>query len=451
MKFLNINKITRAGLILLIGMIGLVTSCKKEYFYDGINDDPSQLKNPIPSSLLPGIIQSTGYVWGGDASRFTSIFMQQTTGAANQSVSANRYSVSGDDVDNMWSAGLYGGGIMNNTYAMINTANTLNQGHYAAVAKIMMANNLGLATDLWGDVPYSEAFKGLGNLQPKYDTQQQIYTAIDKLLTDAIASLATSDGSQFQPGAEDMMFKGDLAKWGRFAHALRAKFFLHLAKSDKSYYDKALLEIPMGFLPGETASVLYAGTSLPTQSPWFQFNDQRGDISFTGYIYDTMDAAGDPRLAAYSDGEEGLGALYGSPSSPVVMMSYDELKFIEAECQFQKVAQNKAGAATAYNAAVTANLTRTINDPSYAATVAKTAANITLTDIMLQKYIALFLNPEVWTDWRRTGIPALTAPAGSALGGALPRSLLYPSGEQRNNTNAPRNTSMLKRVWWDVP
>ncbi|WEK19395.1 MAG: SusD/RagB family nutrient-binding outer membrane lipoprotein [Candidatus Pedobacter colombiensis] len=451
MKFLNLNKAARTGLILLIGTMGLVTSCKKGYFYDGINDDPSQLKNPVPSSLLPGIIQSTGYLCGGDASRFVSIFMQQTTGDANQSVSAGRYAVSPDDVDNMWTAGLYGGGIMNNANSMINIANTLNQGHYGAIAKILMAHNLGLAADLWGDVPYSNAFMGLANLQPAYDPQQQVYVAIDKLLTDAITSLGASDGSKFQPGSEDLMFKGDLTKWLRFAHSLRAKFFLHLAKRDRSYYDKALLEVSTGFLPGESASVLFAGTSLPTQNPWFQFNDQRGDIIFTGYIFDLMDTASDPRLDVYSDGDEGLGTLYGSEDSPVVLMSYDELRFIEAECQFQKTAQNKAAAALAYNAAVSANLLRTIGDATYAATVAKTAGNIALADIMTQKYVALFLSPEVWTDWRRTGIPALVAPAGSALGGALPRSLLYPSGEQRNNSNSPKNTSMLKRVWWDVP
>lgn len=450
MKSLNINHITRLSLILLIGTMSLVTSCKKGYFYEGINDNSSQLKDPVPSSLLPGIIQSTGYLWGGDASRFVSIFMQQVTGAANQSVSANRYAVSADDVDNMWTAGLYGGGIMNNTNSMLTIANSMNQGHYAAIAKILMATNLGLATDLWGDVPYSEAFKGLGNLQPKYDTQQQVYAAIDKLLDEAIVSLGADDGSQFQPGAEDLMFKGDLAKWLRFAHSLKAKFYLHRAKIDRSFYDRALLEIPQGLLNGEQASVLYAGTSLPTENPWYQFNNQRGDIVFTGYIYDIMTAASDPRLAAYSDGDGGLGTLYGNSSSPVVLMSYDELKFIEAECQFQKLVQNRPAAATAYNAAVQANLLRTINNAAYAATVAKTGANITLTDIMTQKYLAMFLNPEVWSDWRRTGIPALTAPSGSALGGALPRTLPYPSGEQRNNSNAPRNTSMLKRVWWDV-
>ena len=129
-------------------------------------------------------------------------------------------------------------------------------------------------------------------------------------------------------------------------------------------------------------------------------------------------------------------------------MSYDELKFIEAELQFRN--NDRSAAATAYNEAVRANLSRTVGSDVYLQEVSRTAANITLNDIMTQKYIALFLSPEVWTDWRRTGIPALKAPQGSALGGQLPRSLLYPSSEQRYNSNAPKNTTMLRRVWWDV-
>jgi hypothetical protein len=442
--------------MLLLG-VTLIASCKKGYFYEGINDDPSQLQKPIPSNLLPSLIQTTGYAYGGDASRYAANFMQQVTGAANQSFSASRYAVAADDVDNMWTAGLYGGGIMNNANSLINIATEMKQGHYAALGQILMAFNLGLATDLWGDVPYTEAFKGAANLQPKYDTQEQIYTTLELLLNNAIASLGQSDGSPFQPGADDLLFydeaakKSDLEKWSRFAHSLKAKFYLHLAKKDKSYYDKALTEAVLGFKQGENAGVLFSGASVTSQGPWFQFNDQRGDISFTGHIYDIMATANDPRLAVYSDGEEGLGSMYGSDKGVrIYLMSYDELKFIEAECQFQRNAQDKAAAATAYNAANKGNLIRTINNDAYAATIEKTAGNITLADIMTQKYISLFLSPEVWTDWRRTGLPALVAPEGSALGGQLPRTLPYPSGEQRYNSNAPRNTSMLKRVWWDV-
>lgn len=452
---INVKNIFIKGFIMLT--IGIVlTSCKKGYFYPGINDNPSQLQKPLATNLLPGIIQSTGYEWNGDASRFTSTFMQQVTGAANQSALANTYAVSADDVDNMWTTGLYGGGIMNNANSLIKTADAANQAHYGAIGRIMMANALGLTTDLWGDVPYTEAFQGTANLQPHYDPQQSIYATLDKLLSDAI-TLAAKTETTAQPGADDVMYGGNMAKWIRFAHSLRAKFYLHLVKIDPANYDKALAEAALGFTSNaDDATVPFSGSSVTSENPWSQFNSQRGgDIAFTGYIYDLLAGtadpatvpATDPRLAVYSDGSGGLGTLYGNPNSTVYLLSYDELMFIQAEAQLQK--GNKAAAATAYNNAVSANLTRTVGSSAYTSTYTKTAINVTLKDIMVQKYIANFLNPETWTDWRRTGYPQLTPNANSALSGQIPRSLLYPSGEQRYNSNAPKNTSMLRRVWWD--
>ncbi len=442
----SIKNITRC--LVLISLVTLSFSCKKGYFYPGINDDPSQLKNPQPSNLLPGIILSMGYEWGGDASRFTSMFMQQSTGIANQSLQANRYAVSGDDVNNMWTGGLYGGGIMNNAHQLIVIADSLKQAHYAAIGRILMACSLGLTTDCWGDVPYTQAFQGVNNTQPKYDPQQQIYDTLFHLLNTAITALSTPDGSPFQPGSDDLLYNDSLTNWVKFAHSLKARFYLHLVKQDAANYDKALAEIANGFSSNsDNAGVVFNGGSVASQNPWYQFNTQRGDIGFTGFIYNLLSAAGDPRLSVYSDGNGGLGTLYGSSNSTVFLMTYDELKFIEAEVQFQK--NNKQAAADAYNAAVAASLARTVKSTDYLAQVQKNAGNITLADIMTQKYIANFLNPEVWTDWRRTGLPALTPPPNNVLGGQLPRTLLYPSGEQQYNSNAPRNTTMTRRVWWD--
>lgn len=447
MTMLRIAKYVLSVLFLL----AISQACRKDYFYNGINDDPSQLKNPTASSLLPGVILQSAYTWGGDASRFPAIFMQQVTGDANQSASADIYNITPDDVDNMWYAGFYGA-IMTNIDTLISIATAANQGHYAAVGKIMMANDLGQVTDFWGDVPFSEAFGGLGNNQPKYDNQAAIYATLHRLLDEAIDSLEQDDGSAFQPGQnDDLLFEGDLDKWIRFAHSLKAKFYLHTIKVDNTALDKALAEIDEGFLEGEAAFIKFVGSSATTtQAPWYQFNTQRADIIFTGHLNDIMDAAGDPRYEVYFDPGDpsALGPLYGSANSPVYFMSYDELKFIEAELQLRN--GNNAGAADAYNDAVAANLIRTINDDTYLAEVDRTAANITLNDIITQKYIALFLSPEVWTDWRRTGFPVLTAPDGNVLDGQLPRSLFYPSSEVRYNSNTPANTRLTRRVWWDA-
>lgn len=443
-------RITKFILPLMILLV-LSQGCRKDYFYNGINDDPSQLKNPTASSLLPGVILQSAYTWGGDASRFPAIFMQQVTGDANQSASADLYNITPDDVDNMWYAGFYGA-IMTNIDTLITVATAAGQLHYAAVGKIMMANDLGQVSDFWGDVPYTEAFQGLQNTQPKYDNQQAIYARLQTLLDEAITDLGKDDGAEFQPnGNDDILFQGDLDMWIKFAHALKAKFYLHTVKVDATAQAKALAQLALGFEDGEAAFVKFVGSSATTtQAPWYQFNTQRADIIFTGYLNDLMSDAEDPRYDVYFDPGDpsALGELYGSANSPVYFLSYDEQKFMEAELQFR--AANPTAAAAAYNEAVRANLQRTIADASYLPTVAKTPANITLRDIIVQKYIALFLSPEVWTDWRRTGFPQLTAPDGNVLGGALPRSLFYPSSEVRYNTNTPANTRLTRRVWWDA-
>lgn len=438
-------------LIPVLILVMAAGACKRAYFYDGINEDPSQLHNPTPSSILAGVELASAYNWGGDASRFASLFTQQTTGAANQSANYSLFNLTPDDVDNLWNAGFYAG-IMSNCDTLIKIAMAEGQLHYAAIGMIMMATNLGQVTDFWGDVPYSEAFQGLNNISPKYDKQQQLYDTLHSLLDRAITYLSADDGAAFQPSeSDDLMYKGDLDMWIKYAHSLKAKFYLHTIKVNSAALNNCLAQIPNGFAEGEGASIRFVGSNaVTTQNPWYQFNDQRADITFDGYLNDLLYAAKDDRYGAYYDPSDStlLGTYYGSKNSPVYFMSYDELKFIEAEAQFRK--GNTAGAATAYNDAVAANLLRTVDSTDYLAKVEKTAANITLQDIMVQKYIALFLSPETWTDWRRTGYPALTAPAGNVLNGSLPRSLYYPSSEVRYNTNTPSNTTLTRRVWWDA-
>lgn len=454
MKFSIKNNITRT--LALLAVVLTADSCKKGVFYDGINTNQAQLQNPTPKLMLPGIITATGYEWGGDASRYTSLFMQEVTGAANQSKSYGNYVVGTGDVDQMWT-NLYGGtgGIMANDNELIKLAVANKQLHYQAIGKILMANALGLTTDMWGDVPYSDAFGGFNNVMPAYDKQQDIYTSIDKLLDDAITEIATPEVSAniAQPGSDDVIYNGDLTKWTAAAHALKAKFYLHLGKVDAANYTKAITEANAAITAGFSSNsanfaVPFVGASSTSQSPWFEFNDQRADIDFSGYIYDIMAAANDPResSAAYGAGDGSLGDLYGSPNSTINLLTYEQLLFIQSEAYFQTGDKNNA--ALTYNAAVTASLQRTVGNASYAATVAKTAANITLNDIMTQKYIASYLDPEVWTDYRRTGYPAIT-PNPTGNGGAIPRSLLYPISEVINNKNTPANTTLARRVYWD--
>lgn len=73
--------------------------------------------------------------------------------------------------------------------------------------------------------------------------------------------------------------------------------------------------------------------------------------------------------------------------------------------------------------------------------------SVTLADIMTEKYIALFQNTEVWNDWKRTCLPALT-PAQGATGG-IPARLLYAQSERNTNPNIPLPSDQPLRNWND--
>ncbi|MGN6341835.1 MAG: SusD/RagB family nutrient-binding outer membrane lipoprotein [Ginsengibacter sp.] len=445
MKYFN-HKLYIASLLLAVV---IMSSCTKKFFYDDINDDPTQLKDPTPSLMLAPIILASGYEYGGDESRFPSIFMQQVTGDANQSFSAGIYNISPDDVDNMWSFGFYSG-LMNNDYDLIKISSSLNQHYYHAVGQILMANFLQRATDLWGDIPYTEAFKGNESKNASFDSQESIYQQIFTLLNSSITEIEGGDDGASVPGSDDYIYSGDMAKWEKLAHALKARCFIHLVKVNAAYYDSAINEIPKAFTSNaDNAIVPFSGSSVNSSNPTFQFNDQRGDITYGGYLQTLLKNAGDPRFDVYYNPANPtlLGDFYGAANSPVPLMTFYELKFIEAEAQFQK--GNKDAAAAAYNSAVEANLNYTVGNSGYASTVAKTASNITLNDIMIQKYIALFLRAESWTDWRRTGIPNLTGASGNVTGGVIPRALIYPSGEIKYNNKTPTGRTLTSKLWWD--
>ena len=91
--------------------------------------------------------------------------------------------------------------------------------------------------------------------------------------------------------------------------------------------------------------------------------------------------------------------------------------------------------------------------------VAALPATTDLELIMNEKYVAMFTSTESWTDWRRTGYPSISAPAGANLSD-IPRRMPYPEGEYLYNAdNVPMPLSAdpddkfgvttTYRLWWD--
>ena len=151
------------------------TSCKK--YFDGVNDNPNQPENVTPDVILASSEGHLAYAIGGDISRYTTVWMQQASGADRQMAVTGLYSVLSGDFDNVWAFNLYAGPL--NDLVILNQTSTEN-GYktYAGISKVLIAYGMGIVTDCWGDVPYSQAFKGSDNLKPSFDTQQAVYTAL---------------------------------------------------------------------------------------------------------------------------------------------------------------------------------------------------------------------------------------------------------------------------------
>lgn len=454
--------------VLLLALVP-VSSCKK-YFEDDVvsPNDPEKVSAAL---LLTGSEVATFATFGGQLARQTSIFTQQAAGtsAGSQSIEFAQYNITELSNVNEWD-GIYGGAIVN--AKLIVTEYGAGSPYYAGMAQVIMAMNFGLATDLWGDVPFSKAGNGLsGETAPSYDSQQATIAGIQTLLDQAIANFARpASDNTFLPGGDDLIFNGDVSLWTKTAYILKARYANRLSKRDAAGSAAQALQYlaAAGSLStAEDAQMKFGGSTSLNQ--WYAFESSRANYVKAGKTYvDMLVANNDPRLPFFiskdADGNYSgtaandldniessyVGPYYASADSPIPLVSAVEAFFIEAEARFRS--GDLAGAAIAYNNAVTQSVTQVTGAappaPFILQFASATAGTISMNSIMTQKYIAMFIQVESYSDWRRTGIPALT-PNPDAVNPAIPRRLPTPQSERLYNPNATVVGSTTSPVWWD--
>jgi hypothetical protein len=457
---------------LFSGLTLLISSCD----YGDLNTDPNNPTEVTLASLMAGAQGEMGYTLGSDVSRYNSLFTQHMAGIDRQHLQIGNYQFEESNSDNLWNSQMYGQTLKDLDFIIKQGTENGSPG-YVGIGQVLMANGLGILADMYNDIPYSEAFKGIENLNPRYDTQEKIYQSIQTLLDDAIVNLANPD-NVFTPGADDFIFGGDFELWTKTAYSLKARYYNHLSiKDPNGSATNALNALSLGAISDNSENCVFVfGISETNANPWYQWNDQRGDTRMGAPFIDIMNGLSDPRIGFFaakndsdlyvgavpssrngSDPSKGspsdMGTYYGSINSPIVFMSFAETKFIEAEAQLR--AGNSLDAASAFNAAVIASLnevTGTADAGYVTANASETAASITLEKIMTQKYIALYTQPETFNDVRRTNIPALTEPSGSVKPGlGLIKRWPYPSSERVLNPNATKvnGEPLFTAVWWN--
>jgi len=459
---MRLNIIKRIGLLLLVAVV--ISSCEK-WIDTEINTNPNNPSDVTLPLLLPSTQAAIAYTYGGDMTRYQGMWMQHLSGVARQSLGTDRFNVLESDVNNLWNT-LYGGALIN-LQVLMEKAEKENAKHYLGIGKVLTAFAMMNITAVWGDVPYSDAFRGAeGVLKAKYDTQEQVYAAINQLLDEAIVVLGEVNPTGVPvPGAADLIFAGDAAKWQKAARSLKVRAALHLSKRNGMGPVQSALSA--GTLMESAADDFQFAFAAPASqwNPRYQFDNDRGDIRVGARVVNFMTSTNDPRMAGYfaptADGEfvgsppgagleaaSFIGPAYASQASPVFFMNYFEVKFIEAEAYF---GPDNSRAASAYNDGVKASLAKHgISDPDWEAIYAnESAATISLQKIMEGKYVAMFLSLESWADWRRTNLPTLGLPQQNALT-ETPRRYLYPLDENLyNKQNVPAGQTATSRVWWD--
>lgn len=455
--------------LILLPVLLSVVSCER--FIEGWDESPNNPTEATAPLLLAASEVGTFMYYTGQLTRTPSIFLQYVAGTTMQMSDIANYTLLEGDNVNEWE-GIYSVCLMNEQL-IIDDFGAENP-YYAGIAKILKAMALGLLTDLWGDVPNREALQGLKGvtsveLNPHFDPQQTVIQDIQELLSNGISDLSKPVSDNIiTPGADDYIFGGDPAAWINTAWILKARYANRLSKRDANGSATEALNFLSHVDPDMPDCMAIHGEEANELNQWFDFQADRGNyIQMGEFFIELLKSISDPRLPFYAlpnvDDEyvgcaknesntntSDWGPYVGtSGDQDLPLVTYFEAKFIEAEANLRL--GNETEAAAAYNEAVKASVLKVTeaSDPAFEALYANEDENsITLEKIMTQKYIAMFTQPEAWSDWRRTDLPALEPnPDGDVAG--IPRRFPTCRSERNYNTNAIVISDILEPVWWD--
>ena len=460
---------------ILILLTSLFISC--EDFLSGplLDQNPNEVDDVSvvsPEALLVGSQVTMYGVMEGYLNRAVSMVMQQMSGL--QTDYYRDYNCEPIDVNTngRWTA-MYGTGGLIDMNTTQRVANEQEKFILLAISQMWEALIFSTAADLWGKIPYSQAANSEFS-QPKFDTQQEVHFAILDLIDEAIENF--EKGQVFAlPTAYDFSFGANTEKWIAAAHTLKSRIYLNWAETNNEYYQLALQEAELGItdMSGQGDWKALHSAAIAERSVWFQFILSNTDYMGAGkLLVDMLERDNDSRSSIYFLNSSSDGIVGVSPGDSVQnasmlnitghfgmnwgpeFLSWYENNFILAECHFNLGNQDQA--LTILNETLN-GIEQRWRSLGYAnATIPRyddISNNDLLEAIMNEKYKALFLNIQTWSDWRRTGYPKFTdsqnnsTECGSTSNGVgVPRRLLYPEKEKSSNPNCPTGDDIYDRV-----
>ncbi|OGX86420.1 SusD/RagB family nutrient-binding outer membrane lipoprotein [Hymenobacter glacialis] len=298
-----------AGIALAAAVAFSTLSCDRDKFLD-VNVTPNSPTVVTMPLLFTSTVVYSGFVATNDLGRAASLFIQYQAGTANQMVQYDRYDIRGS-FDNQWNGELYAGALIN-SQTLIDLAAARTSPAYGGIAKLLKAYNFSIATDMYGDVPYSQALKGKDNTKPRYDKQEDIYKGNSALgiqgLIDLVKEgLADLDKPSTQkPGTTDDPVYGktanNIAQWKKMGNTLLLKFANTISKREPALAASIINQAAAGaFTSNADDFEVPFGSSPGNQNPLYSFNfvNRTGDQMLSQRLLDSMRVMNDPRLPIY--------------------------------------------------------------------------------------------------------------------------------------------------------
>ncbi len=420
-------------------------------------DDPMEPDEEI-LERLPYTQYLVAFWSGTDQGRFPLQWMQQLSGIRGMHLQVDRYNMSAEFMDPIWN--LYYHYINDNIFLTAELAQKVDSRAYRGITRILNAYSLGMMTDAWGDVPYKT--------YPRYEDQQILIFSILELVQQGIEDIkAAGNGAGMKPGpAEDLIYGGDLDRWERAANLIRLRYLLRSANFSGNYNTLLPYIESYNLMQGNQDNMVFEFPGGDRVNPHYHFDINTNNTRAGKFLVELMKETGDPRLPKYfrTSSHEYIGSEPGQALltasniansfrqelAPIVLLSYAEQKFIEAEVYYRT--GNHPAADLAYEEGVRASLLQyDAIDEEWEAEHAS-IQDVSLEQIITAKYVALFLSPEVWSDYRRTGYPRINPYNHEQDAEAeIPRRFLYPSDEVFfNYDNVPADVDIFTRIWWDA-
>ena len=502
-----LNKYIRMALVLSVAALG--TACD----FEEKNIDPNNSTFIEPGPLLTYTQLNTSV--DGNAKNMqigTCMMLVQQTATLNSSEASagDKYYMMKAPA-NSYFLDFYGMAIKNWREMEHQAAQNEKYQNMQAVAKIWGAYLFQRMTDLYGNVPYTEAGQGYYEqiFKPKYDTQESIYKDLVEQVRAGIAMLSAE-----KPAIQgDLFFNGDIAKWKKFGNSMLLHLGMRMCKVEPELAKSIAQEAIKGGIMNEVGDIcmvrhIAGGRDYDKNQVALRFQKDNyvgNDVvkiseTFMKYLKETND----PRLVVFcslKDGNADPAVQKGLPNgydnntiasypgyvgkelysnfntnlilkddAPTLLMMPSESKLLHAEAVVRGWVSGDATAL--FNEAV--RLSMAEQAAAYKTTIPAEAIDAYVAQDLMGKaqtteqklevlgnqyWVVTFMNGyESYANWRRCGYPKLTPTnyAGNESNGQIPRRLPYAIDEYTiNKANVEAAVAQQgadnvnTRIWWD--